>query len=196
MIRTSRQCLALVAGARLLSVSSIFAQKIKSDYDKSDDFTRYKRYANGKNYLLTHRGNANQGPIDKVLLDSLNRQMQAKGFVLDQDHPDFRVKYEAGALTESAASVQPNMSSGGVPGPDWASNSLGGVSLDSWTSTLAKLKLTVTDVGTGKRVWTALASEKFQNPQEIVNDPDKLNQKVDDVMAKALKSFPPAPKRK
>jgi hypothetical protein len=51
------------------------------------------------------------------------------------------------------------------------------------------LKLTVTDVGSGKPVWTARASEKIQDPQKALND---LKRRVDDLMAKTLKSFPPA----
>ena len=58
-----------------------------------------------------------------------------------------------------------------------------------WTYTLAKLKLTVTDVGSGKAVWTARASEKIQDPQKALND---LKKRVDDLMAKTLKSFPSA----
>jgi hypothetical protein len=191
--RTGRQYLALGAVAVLLAASPIFAQKIKSDYDKSNDFARYKRYAIGKNYLLTRQRPDDQAYIDKVLVESLNRQLQAKGFVVDENHPDFRIKYEAGALTETATSAQPNMPNGGTPGPSWASGSLGGVSLDVWTSTLAKLKLTVTDAASGKPVWTALASQKIRDPQKAMND---LNRKVDEVMAKTLKSFPPAPKHK
>ena len=60
-----------------------------------------------------------------------------------------------------------------------------------WVYALAKLKLTVTDVGTGKPVWTALASEKIRDPQKALKD---LNKKVDDLIAKTLKSFPPASK--
>jgi hypothetical protein len=148
MIRTSRQYLALGGIALLLAAIPTFAQKIKSDYDKSVDFTRYKRYAIGKNYLLTHQGMENQAPIDKVLLDSLNHQLQAKGFILDENHPDFRIKYEARALADTAVSAQPDMVNGGAPGATWASGSLGGVSLDTWTSTLTKLNQKVDEVMT------------------------------------------------
>jgi len=51
----------------------------------------------------------------------------------------------------------------------------------------------VTDVGSGKAVWTARASEKIQDPQKALND---LKKRVDDLMAKTLKSFPPASKPK
>jgi len=55
------------------------------------------------------------------------------------------------------------------------------------------LKLTVADAGAGKPVWTARASETFPDTQKILND---LQKAVDDLMAKTLKSFPPASKAK
>jgi hypothetical protein len=197
IMKTGRQCLALGGFALLLlGGTAAFAQKIKSDYDKSNDFTRYRKYAIGKNYLLTHQGLDRQAFIDKILVESLNRQLQAKGFVPDENHPDFRIKYEAGALTESKASAQPDMLNGGAPSPTWTSSNLGGVPLDVWSSTLTKLKLTVTDASSGKPVWTALASEKIRDPQKVLNDLNKLNAKIDDFMTKTLKSFPPNAKRK
>ena len=49
--------LALGGVALLIAAAPISAQKIKikSGYDKSNDFARYKRYAMGKNFLLTHQ---------------------------------------------------------------------------------------------------------------------------------------------
>ena len=195
-MRTGRQYLALGGFALLLAATPVLAQKIKSDYDKSNDFSRYKKYAIGKNYLLTHQGLDRQASIDKVLVESLNRQLQSKGFVLDKNRPDFHIKYEAGALTETAASTQPDMLNGGAPSPTWTSDNLGGVPLDVWSSTLTKLKLTITDASSGKPVWTALASEKIRDPQKVLNDLKKLNTKIDELMTKTLKSFPPVAKRK
>ena len=133
-MRARRQYIALSGFALLLAATPVFAQKIKSDYDKSNDFSRYKKYAIGKNYLLTHQGLERQASIDRALLESLHRQLQSKGFVIDENRPDFRIRYEAGALTESAASTQPDMLTGGAPSPTWASNNLGGVPLDVWSS--------------------------------------------------------------
>jgi hypothetical protein len=188
-MRKGRQYLALVMF--LLAAAPIFAQKITSDYDKSNDFTRYKRYAIGKNYLVTHQRPEDEARIDQVLVESLNRRLQAKGFVLDQDHPDFSIKYEAGGLTSGDAAAQPSVLIGPVLGPMCEPGNLVGLPLDTWTSVLAKVKLTVTDVGTGKTVWTALASEKIRDPQKALKD---LNRKVDDLMSKTLKGFPPGSK--
>jgi Domain of unknown function (DUF4136) len=190
-MRTGRQYLALGGVTFLLAVACAFAQKVTLDYDQSNDFTRYKRYAIGQNYLLTHQRPEDEARIGQVLVESLNRQLQAKGFVLDEDHPDFRVHYEAGGLTTGAVSTQPDVLVTPAPGPISAPTNFGGLPLDAWTSTLTKLKLTVTDVSSGRTVWTALASQKIRDPQKALRD---LNKKVDDIMRKTLKSFPPASK--
>src|SRR6266851_406994 len=161
----------------------VCAQRVDTQYDKSTSFARYKRYGWGKNYLLTHQRPEDQAQIDKVIVDSVNKQMLAKGFVLDEKNPDFRVKYEAGALTEAATSGQPDMLNGGAPAPTWSSNSLGGTSLDVWTSTLSKMKVTVTDASSGKDVWRAFVSQKLRDPQKFLNN---LGKNIDNVMSKAL----------
>jgi hypothetical protein len=176
----------------LIAAAPISAQKIKvkSNYDKANDFARYKRYAMGKNFLLTHQTPEVQAHIDQVLVESLNRHLLAKGFILDENHSDFIITYEAGSLPKADTSAQPDMYYG-VPSDNPAFGQVGleGIPAAVWTYTLAKLKLTVTDVGSGKAVWTARASEKIQDPQKALND---LKKRVDDLMAKTLKSFPSA----
>jgi len=184
--------LALGGVALLIAAAPISAQKIKikSGYDKSNDFARYKRYAMGKNSLLTHQTPEVQSHIDQVLVESLNRHLQAKGFILDENHPDFVITYEAGSLPKADTSAQPDMYYGVPPdSPAFGQVGLEGIPAAVWTYVLAKLKLTVTDVGSGKPVWTARASEKIQDPQKALTN---LTKKVDDLMAKTLKSFPPA----
>ena len=174
----------------LLAGAPVSARKIKInwDYDKSNDFARYKRYTTGKNYLLTHQTPEVQAHIDKVLVESLNRHLQAKGFVLDENHPDFIITYEAGSLSEADTSAQTQTVNGLPLDPVFGSIGPDGVPSAVWTYALAKLKLTVTDVDSRKPVWTARASEKIQDPQKPLSD---LRKKVDNLMAETLKSFPP-----
>jgi len=184
--------LALGGVALLIVAVPISAQKIKirCDYNKSNDFARYKRYAVGKNFLLTHQTPEVQAHMDKVLVEALNRQLQAKGFILDENHPDFMITYEAGSLAKADTSARPDMYYG-VPSdsPAFGQVGLEGIPPGVWIYALAKLKLTVADAGSGKPVWTALASEKIPDPQKVLTN---LTKKVDDLMAKTLKSFPPA----
>ena len=188
--------LALGGVALLIAAVPISAQKIKikSGYGKSNDFARYKRYAMGKNFLLTHQTPEVQSHIDQVLVEALNRHLEGKGFILDQNQPDFVVTYEAGSLAEADTSLPPDVYYG-VPtdSPAFGQIGLEGIPAEVWTYALAKFKLTVTDVGSGKPVWTARASERIPYPENALED---LRTRVDDLMAKTLKSFPPACKSK
>src|SRR6516164_1186087 len=71
-------------------------QDVKSTFDKSVDFTTYKKYTWGSNYLLTQQPKDVQEHINMAIVDSINRNLQARGFVEDDKSPDFRVTYEAG----------------------------------------------------------------------------------------------------
>lgn len=164
------------------------AQKIDTQYDKSARFASYKRYAWDKNYLLTHQRPEDQSRIDSVLVASINRELQSKGFVLDEKNPDFRVKYEAGAVVDAKTSAAPDLVNGGTPGPSWSSNSLGGTDLDVWTSTVSRMRIMVADAASGKVVWQTQLSQKLHDPQKFMNDLDK---NVDKTVDKAMKKFPP-----
>ena len=195
-MRIGFKCLALSGLLVLIVAAPISAEKIrvKCDYDRSNDFARYKRYNLGKNFLLTHQTPEVQAHLNQVLVESLNRHLQGKGFTLDQNHPDFVITYEAGSLASADTSGPPDVYYG-VPTDSPAFDQIGleGVPAEVWTYALAKLKLTVTDVGSGKPVWTARASEKIQYPQKALKG---LKKRVDDLMAKTLRSFPPASKSK
>jgi hypothetical protein len=195
-MRIGFRCLGLSGLLVLIAAAPISAEKIrvKCDYDRSNDFARYKRYSLGKNFLLTHQTPEVQAHINQVLVESLNRHLQCRGFILDRDHPDFVITYEAGSLARADTSLPPDIYYG-VPtdSPAFGQIGLEGIPAEVWTYALAKLKLTVTDVGSGKPVWTARASEKIPYPKNALMD---LRTRVDDLMAKTLKSFPPASKSK
>ncbi len=195
-MRVGLRCLALSGLLVMIAAAPISAEKIrvKCDYDKSNDFTRYKRYSLGKNFLLTHQTPEVQARINQVLVESINRHLEGKGFLLDQNHPDFVITYEAGSLAEADTSLPPDIYYG-VPtdSPAFGQIGLEGIPAEVWTYALAKLKLTVTDVVSGQPVWTARASERIPYPKNALKN---LRTRVDDLMAKTLKSFPPASKPK
>ena len=85
-MRIGFRCLALSGLLVLIAAAPMSAEKIrvKCDYDRSNDFARYKRYSLGKNFLLTHQTPEVQAHINQVLVESLNRHLQGKGFILDQ----------------------------------------------------------------------------------------------------------------
>src|SRR5277367_6697115 len=76
------------------------AQSVKSTYDKSANFGKYKKYSWGQNYLLTRQTKQLEAQINLAIIDSINRDLKGAGFVLVQDDPDFVIIYEAGGVAK------------------------------------------------------------------------------------------------
>jgi hypothetical protein len=165
---------------------NILAQNVKSRFDKSADFKKYKKYAWGSNYLLTQQSKADQERINMAIIDSINRNLQSEGFVEDDKNPDFRIAYEAGGLPKADVGAQRDLYAADVANYSWGD--LGGVSSDVWVYSLAKLQITVADAATKNNVWHAMASQKIRDPNKFKN---KLKENVDKFIRKTMKSFPP-----
>src|SRR5271169_1451140 len=130
------------------------AQNVKSIYDKTTDFKKYKNYAWGHNYLLTRQRPEDQARINLAIIDSINRDLHASGFVLVQESPDFIIIYEAGGLSKADVGAQRDLSVTDMVNYSWGN--LGGISSDVWVYSLAKMKITVTDAATKGTVWEAM----------------------------------------
>jgi len=163
-----------------------FAQNVKYAHDKTMDFKKYKNYAWGHNYLLTRQHPEDQARINMAIIDSINRDLQASGFVLKQDSPDFIIIYEAGGLAKSDVGPQRDLSVTDMVNYSWGN--LGGISSDVWVYSLAKMKITVTDAAKKSTVWQALASQKIRDPMKLM---DNLKDNVDKYIQKTMKGFPP-----
>ena len=181
-----------LAVAFLLCVSVLYprekavAQDVKSTYDKSADFKKYKKYAWGSNYLLTRQTKEYQERINMAIVDSINRTLQAAGFVEDDKNPDFRITYEAGGLPKADVGAQRDLYAADMVNYAWGNVS--GISSDVWVYSLAKMQITVTDAATKSNLWQAMASQKIRDPAKFGN---KLKENVDKFIQKTMKSFPP-----
>jgi hypothetical protein len=162
------------------------AQDVKSTFDKSVDFKKYKKYSWGSNYLLTRQTKQDQERINMAIIDSINRNLQASGFVEDDKNPDFRIIYEAGGLPKADVGSQRELYAADLPAYAWGN--LGGISSDTWAYSLAKMQITVTDAATKSTLWQAMASQKIRDPEKFA---EKLKENVDKFIQKAMKSFPP-----
>jgi hypothetical protein len=161
-------------------------QNVKSTFDKSADFTKYKKYTWGSNYLLTQQPKDIQDRINMAIVDSINRNLQAGGFVEDDKNPDFTITYEAGGLRKADVGAQR-----GLYAPDMVNYYWGdvtGISSDVWVSSLAKMQITVTDAATKTILWQATATKKIQEPKKFVKN---LQENVDKFIQTTMKSFPP-----
>jgi hypothetical protein len=162
------------------------AQNVKSTFDKSADFKKYKKYAWGSNYLLTRQTKEDQERINMAIVDSINRNLQAEGFVEDDKNPDFRIAYEAGGLPKADVGAQRDLYATDVV--NWSWGNLGGISSDVWVYSLAKMQITVTDAATKSQLWQAMASQKIRDTNKFANN---LKENVDKFIQKTMKSFPP-----
>jgi Domain of unknown function (DUF4136) len=162
------------------------AQDVKVSFDKSADFTKYKKYTWGSNYLLTQQPKDVQERINMAIVDSINRNLRAGGFVEDDRNPDFKVTYEAGGQPQADVGAQRPLYASDMVGYYWGN--LSGISSDVWVSSLAKLKITVTDAATKSNLWQAVASKKIQDPMKFTNN---LQENVDRFILKTMRNFPP-----
>jgi Domain of unknown function (DUF4136) len=165
---------------------SAVAQDVKSTFDKSVDFKKYKKYAWGSNYLLTRQTKEDQERINMAIVDSINRTLQTAGFVEDDKNPDFRIIYEAGGLPKADVGAQRDLYAADMVNYEWGNVS--GISSDVWVYSLAKMQITVTDAATKSNLWQATASKKIRDPIKFGN---KLKENVDKFIQKTMKSFPP-----
>jgi Domain of unknown function (DUF4136) len=168
---------------------SAIGQNVKPTFDKSADFTKYKKYTWGSNYLLTQQPKDVQERINMAIVDSINRNLRAGGFVEDDKNPDFKITYEAGGHPKSDVGAQRYLYASDMMGYYWGNVS--GISSDVWVSSLAKLEITVTDAASGSNLWQATASKKIQEPKKFA---DNLQENVDKFIQKTMKSFPPPKK--
>jgi hypothetical protein len=165
---------------------SAVAQNVKSTFDKSADFKKYKKYAWGPNYLLTRQTKEDQERINMAIVDSINRNLQSEGFVEDDKNPDFRITYEAGGLPKADVGAQRDLYATDLV--NWSWGNLGGISSDIWVYSLAKMQITVTDAATKSQLWQAMASQKIRDTNKFGNN---LKENVDKFIQKTMKSFPP-----
>lgn len=163
------------------------AQNVKSTFDKSVDFTKYRKYTWGSNYLLTQQPKDIQERINMAIVDSIDRNLKAGGFVEDDKNPDFLVTYEAGGQPKTDVGPQRSLYASDMVGYYWSGN-VTGISSDVWVSSLAKLKIAVTDAATRSELWQATATKKIHQPKKFVAN---LQENVDQFIQKTMRGFPP-----
>jgi hypothetical protein len=164
----------------LLSFASpTAAQKVTIDFDKSANLTHFKRYAWGKNHMVTALHPEDVSKVESVLNDSINRQLHSKGYVLDEQNPDFRISYDAGGQIESGTGLKPL--SMDTYGQGWVA------SMDVWATTLAQMQLSIVDAKSNASVWRAIVRQKVSDRDKFLRD---LNKNIDKITASALKKFP------
>jgi hypothetical protein len=162
------------------------AQKVEVNFDKKAPFKQYKRYAWGKNSLVTRQTPEVEAEIEKKIEAAADRELKAKGFSPDAVNPDFFIHYDAGAMPNPEGSMatwrQP------IAGGSSISGTFYGVSADVWLQVEGSLRFSIEDPSSKAVVWQSLASRKTNDPKKFLKNLDK---EINRLVAKGLEKFPP-----
>jgi hypothetical protein len=161
------------------------AQKVTIDSDKSTNLAQYKRYTWGKNHMVTALHPEDVTTVEAVINGCINRQMQSKGYVLDDQNPDFRISFDAGGQIEAGAGIKPDLLAMDTYGQGWVA------SMDVWATTLAQMQINIVDASSNAALWRAMVSQKVSDRDKFLRD---LSKNINKIAASALKKFPPAAK--
>ena len=177
---------AVAAGAALLTMSCA-TTSVATDHDPNVDFTRFRTYAFlGGHIWVNGMADDNNTLVKDRIRNSVVATLTAKGMQQVTSNPDIYVAYLAGARTRTeiestapyTAGFGPYFGVGGWWGPMYT---------DWWARTYNEgtLVIDLVDAASKKLVWRAYAVTEVYKP---VSD-----QKMQQVVAKALKTFPPPP---
>jgi hypothetical protein len=182
-------CSLSVAAALLLVAGTAAAQKVKTTHNGNFDFATHKRYAWGKNNIITRQGPQNDALIDAKIVQDVDRILAQKGFIEDPKHPDFLISYDAGAADLSA-----DMEGVHTPPPPRINESIApvyGIPQNIWYSVDGHITFHLIVADTKQPIWTAAATKTIRDPHKGMKDMEK---QVEQFVSKTFKSFPPRTK--
>lgn len=170
----------------LAVVTAAVAQKIKSGYDKSADFSSFKTYA-----WMQQQPSPIQPLVATIIVADIDHELVARGLRKVEKDPDVLVSYYAGGDAQSAfAQTDPgNLSTGGIPPPNatmWT-GSLPATALPQVVK--GKLIIDLADARKQQLVWRASAETKLDYEKR-----SKIYDTVNKVIPEMFKDFPRAAK--
>lgn len=189
MNRRAVGSLKLVAALLLVS-GTVSAQKVKTTYSGNFDFATHKRYAWGKNHIITRQGPQNDALIDAKIVQDVNRILTQKGFLEDPAHPEFLIMYDAGAgnLSTDVEGVHTPP----APRPYESIAPIYGIPQNIWYSVDGHVTFHVIAADSKQPIWTAAATKTIRDPHKGMKDMEK---QVEQFLSKTFKSFPPTSKK-
>ncbi|HEX7288397.1 MAG TPA: DUF4136 domain-containing protein [Candidatus Angelobacter sp.] len=170
----------------ILFAGLAFAQKIKTGYDKSADFSGFKTYA-----WTQQQPSPIQPLVATLIVADIDHELAAKGLRKVEKDPDVLVSYYAGGDAQSAfAQTDPgNLSTGGIPTPN----------ATMWTGSLpatalppvvkGTLIIDLADARKQRLVWRGSGEAKLDYEKR-----SKIYDTVNKVIPEMFKDYPPATK--
>ena len=179
---------AIVVTGLLLAVS-LAAQKVTTDFGNNFDFSTHKRYAWGKNHIVTRQGQKNDALIDQTIVRDVDSYLAQKGFIKDPANPDFIISYDAGAA-DTVADVE-GFHAAPAPRLNEPQGPVVGIRQNVWYSVDGVVVFHLVDAKSNQTIWTSTAKKKIRDPHKGMKDMEK---QVHQIVSKIFKSFPPQSK--
>jgi len=156
----------------LLTAHSAFAQKVVVEFDQATDFSKYKTFAIRDGQLNSKNPALNSELVKKRIDADIERGLTAKGLVMVSERSDLNVRYRLGSARRTEVQRYP---------AGWRGLGTRVVRVPYTEGTLV---IDLRDSSTRSLVWRAIASEEK-------SDATRIESKLDDMVRKSLKKYPP-----
>jgi hypothetical protein len=159
--------------------------KVQHDYDTAYDFAKLKTYE----WAASPPGSEKEELTMRRIEQTVNSQLQTKGYVRSGETPDFLVSVQGVRKTVTGGSVGVGTSIA-VPVGSRGSMSVGLGKSKSRSHEEGTLILEFMDAAAKKLIWQGTASATLRESAT----PEEQQQRINAVVAELLKKFPPAGK--
>jgi hypothetical protein len=158
----------------VLSVSLLFGQKVRFDYDHSADFTKYKTF------MWIKEPETPRDPLmKKRIIDGVNMQLMAKGLRMVNSDADLALAVHVATQEKQTLNTFYN----GMGGWGWGMGGVATTTVDTYTE--GTLIADLFDAATKKIVWRGVATK------EMSSKPEKAAEQTEKAIDKLFKHYPP-----
>ena len=176
--------------AILITATSVFAQDVRYNFDKSADFTKFKTYK----WVPIKDAQSINPIIEKQIVQAIDAQLTQKGLSkVDGDKADLYIGYQTAIGQEKQFnSYSTDWGYGGGWGGGWYGGGMGSSMTTGQTTTIYKgqLALDMYDSTNHTLVWRGLASKTLDAKAK----PEKQEKNLNKAVAKLMKNYPPKAK--
>ena len=158
----------------LLATTSVFAQRVSVEFDPAATFAKSRTFAIGDGQLSSRNPALNSELVKKRIEADIARDLTARGLAPVSGPADLDVRYTFGAAREMKAEAYP---------AGWRGWGTRVVRVPYAEGTLV---IDLRDPTTHSLVWRAIATVEK-------SDAMKVEGKIDDMVGKSLKKYPPKP---
>jgi Domain of unknown function (DUF4136) len=161
----------------LLIAGSASAQRVSVGNDRAADFSKFKTYSWSKGVPAKHP------EVDRLIVASIQRQLEARGLTRVNENSDMLISYHAAVIAgfDEATVARP-----GTWGPRTGSME------QVWQVVRGSLIVEILDGTSKQEVWRAVATDTLSNEGsfDATKDLNKSRKKIDKVVEKMFKYYP------